>query len=47
MNTDFSTQWGPGGFGMLMTKGLVDELIYSEKRNELIVVKRVGRRRET
>jgi anti-sigma regulatory factor (Ser/Thr protein kinase)/ActR/RegA family two-component response regulator len=29
----------PGGFGMLMAKNLVDELIYSEKGNEVVLVK--------
>jgi DNA-binding response OmpR family regulator len=29
----------PGGFGILMAKKLVDELIYSEKGNEVVLVK--------
>jgi anti-sigma regulatory factor (Ser/Thr protein kinase)/CheY-like chemotaxis protein len=29
----------PGGFGMLMAKKLVDELLYNEKGNEVILVK--------
>jgi anti-sigma regulatory factor (Ser/Thr protein kinase)/CheY-like chemotaxis protein len=29
----------PGGFGILLTKKLVDELIYSEKGNEVLLVK--------
>jgi len=29
----------PGGFGMLMAKGLVDELIYNEKGNDVVLVK--------
>ena len=29
----------PGGFGLLLTKGLVDEVIYSERGNEVILVK--------
>ena len=28
-----------GGFGMLMTKKLVDEVIYNQKGNEVILVK--------
>jgi anti-sigma regulatory factor (Ser/Thr protein kinase) len=32
-----------GGFGMLMTQHLVDELIYSEKGNEVLLVKYVGK----
>ncbi len=37
----------PGGFGVLLTKSLVDEVIYSEKGNEVLLVKyadRPGRR---
>jgi anti-sigma regulatory factor (Ser/Thr protein kinase)/CheY-like chemotaxis protein len=29
----------PGGFGVLLTKSLVDEVIYSEKGNEVLLVK--------
>ena len=29
----------PGGFGLLMTRNLADELIYSEKGNEVMLVK--------
>jgi CheY-like chemotaxis protein/anti-sigma regulatory factor (Ser/Thr protein kinase) len=29
----------PGGFGILMTKHLVDELVYNEQRNEVLFVK--------
>jgi anti-sigma regulatory factor (Ser/Thr protein kinase) len=29
----------PGGFGLLMVKGSVDELLYNEKRNEVVFVK--------
>ena len=29
----------PGGFGLLLTRNLVDELIYSEKGNEVLLVK--------
>jgi len=29
----------PGGFGLAMTRSLVDELIYNEARNEVIFVK--------
>ncbi len=29
----------PGGFGLLMTRALVDELIYNEKQNEVVLVK--------
>jgi anti-sigma regulatory factor (Ser/Thr protein kinase)/CheY-like chemotaxis protein len=29
----------PGGFGILLTKNLVDELIYNEKGNEVILIK--------
>jgi anti-sigma regulatory factor (Ser/Thr protein kinase) len=32
----------PGGFGILMAKRLVDELIYNEKGNEVLLVKYVG-----
>lgn len=29
----------PGGLGLLMSKALVDEVIYNEKRNEVVLVK--------
>ena len=29
----------PGGFGILLTRNLVDELIYNEKGNEVILIK--------
>jgi hypothetical protein len=29
----------PGGFGLLMVRAQVDELIYNEKRNEVVFVK--------
>ena len=29
----------PGGFGLLMTRQLVDELLYNEKQNEVVFVK--------
>ena len=29
----------PGGFGILLTRNLVDELIYSEKGNEVLFIK--------
>jgi anti-sigma regulatory factor (Ser/Thr protein kinase) len=29
----------PGGFGVLLSRSLVDELIYSERGNEVILVK--------
>lgn len=35
----------PGGFGMLLTKSLVDEVIYSEKGNEVLLVKYADSRR--
>ena len=28
----------PGGFGLLTVRGSVDELIYNEKRNEVVFV---------
>ena len=31
----------PGGFGLLLAKKLVDELIYSEEGNEVLLVKYV------
>jgi anti-sigma regulatory factor (Ser/Thr protein kinase)/ActR/RegA family two-component response regulator len=32
----------PGGFGILMAKNVVDELIYSEHGNEVILIKHLG-----
>jgi len=32
----------PGGFGLLMVRNSVDELIYNEKRNEVVFVKYLG-----
>jgi CheY-like chemotaxis protein/anti-sigma regulatory factor (Ser/Thr protein kinase) len=32
----------PGGLGLMMTRALVDELIYNEKRNEVVLVKYLG-----
>ena len=29
----------PGGFGLLMTRAMVDELIYNEAHNEVVFVK--------
>jgi anti-sigma regulatory factor (Ser/Thr protein kinase)/DNA-binding NarL/FixJ family response regulator len=29
----------PGGFGLLLTRKIVDEMIYSERRNEVILIK--------
>ena len=29
----------PGGFGLLMVRANVDELLYNEKRNEVVFVK--------
>ncbi|NJN00565.1 MAG: ATP-binding protein [Aquincola sp.] len=29
----------PGGFGLAMTRSLVDELIYNETRNEVVFIK--------
>lgn len=34
----------PGGFGILLTRNLVDELIYSEKGNEVLFVKYLDNR---
>jgi anti-sigma regulatory factor (Ser/Thr protein kinase) len=31
----------PGGFGILLTKSLADELIYNEKGNEVLLIKYV------
>jgi CheY-like chemotaxis protein/anti-sigma regulatory factor (Ser/Thr protein kinase) len=32
----------PGGFGLAMTRSLVDELIYNEARNEVMLIKYLG-----
>jgi anti-sigma regulatory factor (Ser/Thr protein kinase)/CheY-like chemotaxis protein len=32
----------PGGFGILMTKGLVDQLVYNEKGNEVLLIKKLA-----
>ena len=32
----------PGGFGMLITKQVVDELVYNERGNEVILIKRTA-----
>jgi len=42
-HTEIRDQLGirPGGFGLLMTRNLADELIYSEKGNEVMLVKYV------
>jgi two-component system, OmpR family, response regulator len=42
-HSDYRTEHGmrPGGFGILLSKGLVDELIYSEKGNEVVLIKYV------
>ena len=32
----------PGGLGLVMTKAFVDEVIYNEKRNEVVLVKYLG-----
>jgi hypothetical protein len=29
----------PGGFGILLTKAKVDEMIYNEARNEVVLIK--------
>jgi len=31
----------PGGFGMLLAKEIVDELVYNEKGNEVLLIKHV------
>lgn len=40
-HTEIRDQLGirPGGFGLLLTRNMVDELIYSEKGNEVMLVK--------
>lgn len=32
----------PGGFGILLTRGIVDELIYSEIGNEVLLIKHMA-----
>jgi len=32
----------PGGFGILTAKGIVDELIYSELGNEVLLIKHIA-----
>jgi anti-sigma regulatory factor (Ser/Thr protein kinase) len=34
----------PGGFGLLMVRASVDELLYNEKRNEVVFVKYLDRK---
>lgn len=43
-HTDVRTKLGlrPGGFGLLLAKRTVDELIYSEKGNEVLLIKHLG-----
>ena len=36
----------PGGFGLLLTRKLVDELIYNEKGNEVILIKYLDKARK-
>ena len=33
----------PGGFGIMMTRQLVDELIYNEQGNEVLLIKYLRR----
>jgi hypothetical protein len=33
----------PGGFGLLMVRASVDELLYNERRNEVVFVKYLDR----
>jgi CheY-like chemotaxis protein len=37
----------PGGFGLAMTRSLVDDLIYNEARNEVILIKYLDEERST
>ena len=32
----------PGGFGVMMAKNLVDEVVYNEQGNEVLLVKYIG-----
>jgi anti-sigma regulatory factor (Ser/Thr protein kinase)/CheY-like chemotaxis protein len=34
----------PGGFGILMAKGLIDQLVYNEKGNEVLLIKKLAER---
>lgn len=43
METRESLGMRPGGFGILMSRKLVDELIYSEKGNEVLLIKYLDR----
>ncbi len=36
----------PGGFGILMAKKFVDELLYNEQGNEVLLVKHLDRQPE-
>ena len=36
----------PGGFGVLLTRSFVDEVIYGEKGNEVVLVKYLSRDRQ-
>jgi anti-sigma regulatory factor (Ser/Thr protein kinase) len=35
----------PGGFGVLLVKNSIDELLYNEKGNEVVLVKYIDRTR--
>jgi CheY-like chemotaxis protein/anti-sigma regulatory factor (Ser/Thr protein kinase) len=39
MQVRHEKQIRPGGFGLLMTRAMVDELLYNEKQNEVVFVK--------
>ena len=43
-HTDYRRQHGmrPGGLGILISTGLVDELIYSDKGNEVLLIKHIS-----
>jgi anti-sigma regulatory factor (Ser/Thr protein kinase) len=34
----------PGGFGLLITKALVDEVIYNQQGNKVILIKHLNER---
>ena len=36
----------PGGFGLLMVRASVDELVYNEKHNEVVFIKYLDSARE-
>ena len=36
----------PGGLGLLMTRQLVDELVYNEAQNEVLFVKYLDKKEE-